>query len=71
MNDFNRSSPEWLAIREYAAARQMELTIAMRERQPYEALQEKQTRIEELGELIERFSAKEIDQSHTEITFGF
>lgn len=55
MTDFNRNSPEWKAIREYAAARVSELTLALRERQTHERAEDKRTRIEELIAVVRHF----------------
>jgi len=70
MTEFNRQSPEWAAIRGYAAARVSELTLALRERQPHERAEEKRTRIEELIELVRRFEPEQIDKFDDGVDFN-
>ncbi len=70
MTDFNRNSPEWKAIREYAAARVSKLTLALRERQPHERAEEKRTRIEELIELVRHFEPEQIEKFDDGVDFN-
>lgn len=60
MTDFNRFSPEWAAIRAYAAARVLSLKDSLCERLTFEKTQDIRTRIEELNELVKRFEPDEI-----------
>ena len=70
MTEFNRQSPEWSAIRGYAAARVSELTLALRERQPNERTEEKRTRIEELIELVRHFEPEQIENFDDGVDFN-
>lgn len=69
MTEFNRNSPEWAAIRGYAAARVSELTIALRERQTHERTEDKRTRIEELIELVRHFAPEQIEEFDDGVDF--
>lgn len=70
MTPINRDSPEWEAIREYAAARVNELSIALCKRQSHEDSEEKRTRIEELTALVEHFEPAESQIFEPEMNFG-
>lgn len=57
----DRNSPEWNAIRDYVAARDLELTMALRARQSEIDSADKRSRLEELAELLKAFEPDEID----------
>lgn len=70
MTEFNRFSPEWLAVRGYAAARVAQLTLGLRERQTEQSTQDTRTQIETLIELVRHFSPDEIETLDEGIDFN-
>jgi hypothetical protein len=70
MTEFNQFSPEWLAVREYAAARVAELTLSLRERQSEQSTQDTRVQIETLIELVRHFSPSEIEKLDEGIDFN-
>lgn len=69
MTRIDTMSPEWRAVREYAAARVVELTLALREKQTSEETDDKRSRIEELLRLIRAFEPEQVE-AEPEIEYG-